>query len=164
LIASYLRVSELLQASALSRTLHSLFDSAAVWRGRLKEAEAVQYAPFEEPEPTCAVLSPAQLAALLPLPSLSAVVALCLQALLRALKQRCEEEDLPSWQRGGYETTAARLTAIVHVPSTLAYPAKHHHTATCHDPHNGPYNSVDYRAAYIEFELKHSQDGGDGGQ
>ena len=44
-IASFLAIDELLCASSLSRSLHSLFDSEAVWLGRLRSAKLLQRIP-----------------------------------------------------------------------------------------------------------------------
>jgi hypothetical protein len=145
LIATYLRLHELLQASLLSRSLHTLFNSEAVWRGRLKEVEALQCVPFEEDEPTWvashqpatgevvdrratpptyAVLSYAQLASPPFLPSFSAVATLCLWAFIQAEEQQRQGQARSSWQSHFYQPRTARLTAILHLPSTLVYHAR----------------------------------------
>ena len=152
--ASYLSVSELLQASALSRCLHALFDSEAVWRARLRQAEAEQYARFDEPELDCAVLTSAQLAALPPLPPLSAAAALCLQAFVQSEEQRRQGE--PSWQGSDYSPQASCLTAVLHLAFTLAY-----HARIITPRWRG---ELPHRASYVQFELQWSQNDGDAGR
>ena len=80
LIAAYLHINELIQASALCRAMHPLFECKAVWQGRLREAERIQHVDADHATHDVSVLSPAQSAALPPLPSLSETAALCLQA------------------------------------------------------------------------------------
>ena len=146
LIASYLPIADLLQASALSRPLHALFDSDAVWQGRVKDVEAVQFAHFDEPECSAAVLSSLQLASLPPLPSMSEVAALCLQSFVAA-KEAEEQADAIDWSSGDFEPKTSRLTALIHLPSTLAYHARII-TPQWED-------EVPHEASYIEFELKY---------
>ena len=59
LIAAYLKVEELITASALSHPLHRMFDSNAAWQGRLEKA--LNQADDEAPAPAANALSPAQL-------------------------------------------------------------------------------------------------------
>jgi len=88
LIAAFLSVADLLIASALSRSLHAVFDSDEVWQDRLRVVEAIRRVEDGYVVPPSALLSPAQLAALPPLPSLPEVASLCLQSFEKAIDKR----------------------------------------------------------------------------
>ena len=169
LIATYLPVDDLLHVASLSRALHPLFDSEAVWLGRLKrpdnseeEADASARSFMRGDTlligdclvPKAAILSADELAALPPLPSLSEAAALCLRAYIA---------------RPGHHTrTRSCVAAIIHLPSTLLY-----HVRLLTDRHNNrtetdaersysmiPYPATsaerrEYRLDYVEFKLRH---------
>ena len=103
-----------MQAAALCRSSHALFDDETVWQDRVAAVEDAQRAggggDAPLPVPAAAVLSPAQLPALPPLPSLS-----------EAAAALCERLRRP---REGLNAAQARVTSIVHLPSTLRYHAK----------------------------------------
>ena len=124
LVAAFLHIDELMHASSLSRASHPLFDGDGVWDSRLRRAEAIQHVD-DVPVPAAAVLSAAQLAALPSLPTLSDAAALCLQSYIAVEVPRVQ--DVPptlSSEEAVQRCRAARVTAIVHLPSTLLYHAR----------------------------------------
>jgi len=158
LIANYLCIDELMAASALCRTLHALFDGDAVWQGRLREAEAVQYADDTAAAPAADVLSAAQQAALPPLPSLSEAAALCSQSYYEAEQQRFFANPLPV----RYDIPPPpRITAIVHLPSTLRYHAKivsqRAGYSTLDYSLQSRYRRLQHAVTYMEFTLTYSE-------
>ena len=124
LLADYLSFNDLIQASSLSRSVHSALNSESVWLSRLppaddNEQEAVETERDDDRErfigggrvDRADILPPAVLAALPPLPSLAEAAALCLNAYMLKHQQRLR----------GYQT---RVTAVVRLPSTLVYHVK----------------------------------------
>ena len=170
LIASYLRVNDLLTASTLSRSLHAVFDSDAVWRDRLKQAERLtQRVDTDTPVPASDVLSPTQLATLPPLPSLTEAAELCVKSVTTLEQERSaldlllllddaydrlphSHRDPPEWVYGFPSERLPRLTAFVHLPSTLTYHAR------IYTPSASPYDT--HRLQYIEFTLAYSEQSG----
>ena len=74
-------MNELITASALSRSTHSVFDDDAVWKGRLEEAERIQRAQRMDTAHSVLPIASLSLPALLaepPLPSKAEVAALCM--------------------------------------------------------------------------------------
>ena len=148
LIADYLQIDDLMTLSTLSRSLHTVFDGEAVWQGRLRLAKCIQRVDDDAPVPASAVLSAAQLAALPPLPSLSEAASLCLLSFTVAADSQ-PPAGLTAWCCPTVPSLqpppAARVSAIVHLPSTLCYHARIvQHDATF---------PLDHKALYIEFAL-----------
>ena len=150
LIAAYLSITDLLVASALCRASHAVFDSDAVWHGRLSAVECVQRVGADVPVPASILLSLTQLAALPPLPSLTEAAALCLQA-YGERQQPQQYGGLLSrlvdtvWRR----SRCARITAIVHLPSTLLY-----HARVVQPDSQYP---LDHTVAYVECSIAYSE-------
>ena len=114
LIAACLPINDLLTASTLCRA-SSVFDSDGIWQRRLEEVERIQHVEDDATVSAVATLSPAQLAALPPLPTLSRAAAICLRAYVDVSARPFVNST--TWQ-------PPRLAAIVHLPSTLCYHAR----------------------------------------
>jgi hypothetical protein len=116
LLATFLSINDLMQASSLSRALQPLMDSDPVWTSRLSVASEMRpgrWVPSEVEVPEGALLSAAEMRKISPLPSLDEVGQLCEKA----------------WE---YSTgTTAFTTTISHLPSTLRYRLK---LALVHEP------------------------------
>ena len=136
-VAAYLSVSELIVASALCRSLHTAFDSEAVWQGRLEEAKATQDTSDSYSVPTGSVLTPSQLETLPPLPSLADAATLCLRTF---------------FYPGSYNRCYFKyLLAIVHLPSTVVYHTRILITSEEKRP------AVERAVEYVQYTLKYSK-------
>ena len=150
LIAAYMQVNDLIQASALCRASHALFDSDVLWQDHLLRAGHVRLALADlSPLASVGPLA-AQSTALFPLPSLSEAAALCLQTFI----DRAEPAQPPPRTRFScFSAPAApsfrpapRLTAIVRLPSTLCY-----HARIVQQRRRDP---LQYAVSYVAFDLK----------
>ena len=157
LIAAYLAINDLLTASTLCRSLHTLFDSDAVWQSRLKAAEAQQRVDVDVAGPADAILSLAQLAALPALPSLSEVASLLLQSYIAHYERLWHARDpQPEFISGRTLSLSPcpRLAAIARLPSSLRYHARIlAPTAT-----SSYYHPLVHTAVYLECGLHYSEE------
>jgi hypothetical protein len=105
----------------------------------------VCFAHFDEPELTCKVFSSAQLHSRPPLPSLSQVAEMCLHEFVQR-----EERVTMHQSTSTCQASHVPLTALLHLPSPLAYHAR----LITPKWKGGVHHSVEY----IELEFRYSEE------